>query len=70
MKKTFPPISGNKFILHVCNQLGLDPFTVRRVVIDAPCNAVASVYVEHNGDDRLLGVEIPSGVQIKGAEND
>ncbi len=65
------PITGNTFILHLCKQLDLDPFVVSRVVIDAQCNAVAKVYIEQNGDERLLGVDLTiPGIEIKGVEND
>lgn len=54
----------------ICEQAGIDPNYVRRIVIDLQLNEVAKVYVELMADDATLGVDLTQmDIKIKGAEN-
>jgi len=55
----------------ICEQAGIDPMYVRRMVIDLQVNHAGVIYVELLADDATLDVDLGEiGVTIKGAEND
>lgn len=63
-----PSADGMELTQAICEALGLDPWLVRRVIIDINADdpGPLPVYVEMYGTDKLLEVDWAAG--LKGAE--
>lgn len=57
-------IAGHEWIMHVLQNMGIDSSKVRRVVIDAACDAPIVMYIERYGDERLLSVRAPESGEV------
>lgn len=53
-------IRADAFMELLAPALGIDLARVRRIVIDCTAREPVRFYVEHFGDERLLGVILPS----------
>ncbi|MBU1173387.1 MAG: hypothetical protein KKD44_27785 [Proteobacteria bacterium] len=50
-------ILGVKWITVLCDALGLEANTIRRIIIDAAADSLVILYVEKYGDERMLDIE-------------
>lgn len=49
----------------ICEAAGVDPTTVRRIVVDLEVGSPGKLYIETFANDALLGVSIPAGIEIE-----
>ena len=54
--------SGGHFCMAVRKALGITTPS-QRIIIDAPCDGVVTVYVQLVGDDRLLSLDLETLLQ-------
>lgn len=56
----------HKLAIAICEAAGLEPASIRRIVIDLDRDQVGYVYVQHFGDEAILDVDIGElGVEVR-----
>jgi hypothetical protein len=48
----------------ICKSAGVDPNSVRRIVLDLKVGEPGHLYLETYADDAVLGVKLPAGIEI------
>ena len=62
--------SKHRLCIAICEQAGIDPNYVRRMVIDLPVSGVAVIYLEMLADTAQLEVSLADlDIEIKEVEN-
>ena len=65
-------IASTEWLIHLCEQLEIEPSNVRRIIIDAKVNSAVIIYVEQYGTDKLFDLRPPdvSAAEIRIAGED